>query len=104
MTKTWLWKWLDRRSRTRKPTGARPRRRVRLGVETLEDRTVPAVDLILNGGFETSNFANWTVINTGSGNWSINNGTLVSPGDGTTRPPIAGSFDAITVQRGPREH
>jgi len=61
-------------------------------------------DLIVNGGFETGNFNGWTVINSGSGSWVINNGTFDPPGPGVALAPIAGSFDALSQQGGPGQH
>jgi hypothetical protein len=67
-------------------------------------QAAPPVDLILNGDFETGNFAGWSVVNTGSGSWVINNGTFVPPGPGGALPPISGNFDAVSQQGGPGFH
>lgn len=61
-------------------------------------------EVITNGGFETGNFAGWTVQNSGSGNWTINNGTFNPPGPGGALAPISGNFDAVSFQSGPGLH
>ena len=56
---------------------------------------VCALELVLNGGFETGDFKSW---NTGTGlegNWSIN--PLNDPPFGTSSDPISGSYDAIAA-------
>ena len=63
-----------------------------------------ATELITNGGFETGDFTGWTLADTGSGNWSINDGTFDPDGPGDALPPISGNFDAITAQAGPGLH
>ena len=60
--------------------------------------------MIVNGSFETGSFSGWTVVNTGSGAWVINNGTFVPPGPGGAIPPISPLFDALTEQPGPGTH
>lgn len=62
------------------------------------------VDQVTNGDFETGDFTGWTLINTGSGGVSINNGTFNPTGPGAPLPPISGNFDAITHQGGPGFH
>jgi hypothetical protein len=62
------------------------------------------VEEIANGGFETGDFTGWTVTNSGSGNWQINDGTFVPPGSPGAMPPIAGAFDAVSFQPGPGLH
>jgi hypothetical protein len=75
-----------------------------MGVAWPSAQAAPPVEMILNGDFETGNFAGWTVVNTGSGAWVINNGTLVPPGPGGALPPISGRFDALSEQLGPGFH
>jgi len=61
---------------------------------------------INNGGFETGNFAGWSVSNQalGSGSWFVYAGT-VSPLQLFTIPgPSAGTFAATTDQSGPGSH
>jgi len=61
-------------------------------------------DLIVNGGFETGDFSGWTVVNTGSGLWNINDGTFDPPGATPAHAPISGNFDAVSSQGGPGFH
>jgi len=61
------------------------------------------VEQITNGDFETGTFGGWTIINTGSGNWIINDG-VISINPVGVMPPISGSFDAVTTQSGPGTH
>ncbi|WP_372743317.1 PEP-CTERM sorting domain-containing protein [Neptunomonas sp.] len=73
------------------------------------------IEHIKNGGFETGDFSNWddvntsTGVNTGTGEWKINNDTIVtdyginpigsaaSPG---TNPAISGNYDVVTTRAG----
>jgi len=59
---------------------------------------------IVNGGFETGDFTGWTKVNTGSGDFVINDGALDPDGPQTPTPPISGSFDAVSEQTGPGKH
>ncbi len=59
---------------------------------------------MVNGGFETGTFTGWNVINSGSGNWAINNGTYNPSGPGGSLAPISGNFDVVTFQGGPGQH
>lgn len=74
-----------------------------LSIISVGAKAAPPVDLIVNGGFEAA-FAGWTVVNTGSGNWALNNGTFDPPGPGGALPPISGVFDAVSFQDGPGFH
>ena len=67
-----------------------------LGTSTTVETTT---DLVVNGGFETGDFAGWQVTAT-TGGWQINDGSVDPPGPGTALSPISGSFDALTVQTG----
>ncbi len=61
---------------------------------------------IVNGGFETGNFAGWTVVNQagGSGNWFVYSGTT-SPLSAFTIPaPPQGTYAAASDQFGPGSH
>lgn len=62
------------------------------------------VNLINNGNFETGNFSGWTIIDTGSGQTLINDGSHDPIGDGGALPPISGHYDALTEQPGPGQH
>jgi hypothetical protein len=75
-----------------------------MGVTSVNVQAAPPVDLIVNGNFETGTLSGWTVINTGSGNWAINNGTFDPPGPGEALPPISGAYDAVSYQYGPGFH
>lgn len=57
--------------------------------------------LIVNGDFETGDFTGWTVTETASALWMINDGTLDPDGPGLALPPISGDFDAVSTQSGP---
>lgn len=75
-----------------------------MGVATFSAQAAPPVDLISNGNFETGTFSGWTVLNSGSGNWAINNGTFDPPGPGGALPAISGVYDAVSFQGGPGFH
>lgn len=60
------------------------------------------IEHVTNGDFETGDFTGWTTVNTGSGLWNINDGTLSTRFG--TQPAIGGSFDAVTTQRGAGFH
>lgn len=75
-----------------------------LGIALSSAYAAPPAEMILNGGFETGTFAGWTVVNTGSGAWTINNGTFDPVGPGTALAPISGGFDAVSNQPGPGFH
>lgn len=61
------------------------------------------IEHIINGDFETGDLSGWNVVNTGSGSWSINDGTFV-PGGFNALAPIGGSYDAVTTQTGAGFH
>lgn len=75
-----------------------------MGVASFSAQAAPPVDLINNGNFETGNFAGWTVLNSGSGNWAINDGTFVPPGPSGALPAISGVYDAVSFQDAPGVH
>jgi uncharacterized repeat protein (TIGR01451 family) len=61
--------------------------------------------LVLNGGFETGTFTNWSKTNSSTaGDWVINNGTYVPPGPGGATVPFAGSYSAVSEQTGAGTH
>lgn len=61
------------------------------------------IEHINNGDFETGDFTGWNVVDTGSGQWNINDGSFV-PNAFTSVSPIGGNFDAATTQTGPGFH
>jgi len=69
-----------------------------------QDAYAASQEIIVNGDFETGTFVGWTVTNTGSGTWNINDGTFFTPFTGINNLPISGSFDAVTTQFGPSTH
>ena len=69
--------------------------------------TVPdptTVEMIVNGNFETGTLDGWTVQNTGSGAWVINDGGLDPEGPAQRMPPIGGRCDVVTSQGGSGLH
>ena len=62
------------------------------------------IEHIENGDFEAGNFTGWTIQNSGSGNWFINNGTFNPAGPTGAQAVIGGSFDSVTSQSGPGVH
>ena len=75
-----------------------------VGFASFSAQAAAPVNLIANGGFETGTFVGWIVVNTGSGNWQINNGAFNPPGPGGMLPTISGNFDAVSWQNGPGFH
>ena len=75
-----------------------------LGIALSSASAAPPAEMILNGGFETGTFAGWTVVNTGSGAWAINNGAFDPAGPGTPLAPVSGVFDVVSHQPGPGFH
>lgn len=63
-----------------------------------------STEFITNGGFESGNFTGWIPQDSGSGEFTINDGTFIPPGSGGTLPPITGSFDVVSNQEGPGLH
>ncbi len=60
-------------------------------------------NLIVNGGFETGNFSGWTLQNTGSGTFVINNGTYDPASPDGPLPPYDGAYTR-TVRPDRRGH
>lgn len=57
------------------------------------------IEHISNGGFETGSFSGWSAVNTGTGDWSINDGTSDIGGYGFgSSPSISGVYDAVTTK------
>ncbi|WP_372740535.1 PEP-CTERM sorting domain-containing protein [Neptunomonas sp.] len=56
------------------------------------------IEHIENGGFEAGDFSDWTVVNTGTGHWSINDGTFDTGYNLIKKHPIDGAFDAVTTK------
>jgi hypothetical protein len=70
---------------------------------TLQSAAVaaPAVD---NGGFETGDFASWTTVDKGNGEWKVSKGRT-SPVSGFRIPgPPEGAWQAVADQGGPGAH
>ena len=61
-------------------------------------------EFIQNGGFETGDFTGWSVVDTGSGSYYINNGTFLPLSGAGSLAPITGSFDVVTDQGGAGLH
>jgi hypothetical protein len=74
-----------------------------LGISYHGAAAIPA-EYITNGNFETGTFSGWSVTNSGSGNWIINNGIIDPDGPTTPQVPILGRYDAMTNQFGPTLH
>jgi thrombospondin type 3 repeat protein len=55
-------------------------------------------DYIVNGDFESGSLVGWTVQNSGSGAWAVNDGRVDPEGPGGRLPPISGRFDVVTLQ------
>ncbi len=63
-----------------------------------------ATSLVVNGGFETGDFTGWTLENSGSGTFVVNNGSFFpTSGDGVSAP-FGGGFSALTDQGGSGTH
>ena len=62
------------------------------------------IEHIENGDFETGDLSGWTSVNTGSGEWNINDGTFPINGGFASLDPISGNFDVVTTQSGPGFH
>jgi len=60
--------------------------------------------LIVNGDFETGDLTGWTLANSGSGSFVINDGTLDPPGPDGPISPCGDNFSALTQQTGPGTH
>ena len=61
-------------------------------------------EVLRNGGFETGDFSNWVVQESGFGAWQINGGMLDPDGPEGKEPPRAGNYDAMTTQIGAGRH
>jgi hypothetical protein len=62
------------------------------------------IDLIINGGFETGNISGWTLQDSGSGTFVINDGSFVPLSLDGPLPPFAGAFAVVSDQGGPGTH
>lgn len=60
--------------------------------------------VIVNGDFETGDFTGWTLVNSGSGTFIINDGSIDPSGPDGPLAPCAGSFGAMVTQTGPGTH
>ena len=56
--------------------------------------------MIVNGNFESGNLTGWTLQNTGTGGFVINNGTVDPLGPDLSLPPYAGGYSALTNAAG----
>jgi hypothetical protein len=67
---------------------------------------VSSAATIVNGGFETGNFAGWTVVNQsgGSGDWFVYTGTSTPLTGFSVAAPPEGTHAAVTDQGGPGSH
>src|SRR5262249_54462540 len=63
-----------------------------------------AAELVTNGNFESGDFTGWTITNSASGTWHINDGTFDPEGPATPLAPINGRFDAVASQIGPGQN
>lgn len=63
---------------------------------------VATAEMIGNGDFETGDTSGWSLTTTGSGVWSINDGSLNPNGPALPLPPIEGAFDLVSHQGGPQ--
>jgi len=77
---------------------------VTYSVTASDNCPAPAVEFIVNGGFETGNFTGWSVVDTGNGTYVINDGTFIPTSGQGALPPITGNFDVVTNQGGPGLH
>ena len=60
--------------------------------------------LIVNGDFEAGKFDSWTLQDSGTGTFVINDGTFDPPSSDGPLPPLAGSYSALSTQPGPGLH
>jgi hypothetical protein len=75
---------------------------IAMPVVVSQSAVVPsAAGQIVNGDFETGDLSGWTLANSGSGSFVINNGTYDPPGPDGPLPPYSGSFSALGIQSGP---
>ena len=61
---------------------------------------VKTAEFITNGDFETGDTTGWTLTTTGSGAWTLNDGTFDPRGPALPLPPIEGSRDLVSDQAG----
>ncbi|QQX78099.1 MULTISPECIES: HYR domain-containing protein [Aequorivita] len=61
-------------------------------------------EYIQNGGFETGDFSGWSVVDSGSGSYYLNDGTYTPISGAGALAPISGNFDVVTDQSGPGLH
>jgi hypothetical protein len=77
-----------------------------LGLFLVAAMEARAGELIVNGGFETGNFAGWTEVDQagGSGSWFVSNSNIAPLSGDSTVGPASGVFYALTDQTGPGSH
>jgi hypothetical protein len=66
--------------------------------------TAAVSGLIKNGDFEIEALTGWTIENTGSGTFSLNDGSFIPSGPDVAMPPFAGDFSVLSNQTGPGVH
>ncbi|HVT30458.1 MAG TPA: choice-of-anchor Q domain-containing protein, partial [Lacipirellulaceae bacterium] len=72
--------------------------------QTSPGGAVDTSGLVINGGFETGDFSGWTLENSGSGTFVVNDGIFDPGGPDGPLPPYDGSYASITTQTGPGTH
>jgi hypothetical protein len=58
----------------------------------------------VNGGFETGDLTDWTLVHAGSGGVFVDDGSIVPPGPGGPVLPFEGTYASVSLQSGPGSH
>ena len=61
-------------------------------------------NLLINGSFETGDLTGWTVVNTGSGQFSVESGIVTPISGGPIPAPPDGTYATVSDQTGPGSH
>ena len=61
-------------------------------------------NLLTNGSFETGDLTGWTVVNTGSGQFSVESGIVTPTSGGPIPAPPDGTYATVSDQGGPGSH